>query len=209
MRRFSSIADHLKPSSLRLIGIHGVGMDGASMDGILDGLETFDLPGHGVRGEKLDQYAPKNGMEALSSFVGSSRCVLVGHSLGGYLSLRFAILHKPSVRGVCCIAAGPGFKNPDAMQKWNKQYSEKPEHALAHHEDALVMERLAELNDIPVLIVCGSEDQPFLKASEVMKSKIPNAEVRVVNGAGHMIVLSHKKELGIIIDDWIKRKELV
>jgi pimeloyl-ACP methyl ester carboxylesterase len=44
--------------------------------------------------------------------------ILCGLSFGGLTSLHFAASHLDQVRGLVLIAAGPGFKNPDAAAKW-------------------------------------------------------------------------------------------
>jgi pimeloyl-ACP methyl ester carboxylesterase len=44
--------------------------------------------------------------------------VLAGLSFGGLASLHFAALHPDRVRALVLVAAGPGFKNPDAAAKW-------------------------------------------------------------------------------------------
>jgi len=54
---------------------------------------------------------------------------------------------------------------------------------LAQRNDA-VMQVLAEIR-VPSLIVVGSEDKPFLAASEYMTKKIPGAKKAIIPGAGH------------------------
>lgn len=110
MRRVSGLANHLKPET-RVVGVHGVGLDAASLDGIVAGMETFDLPGHGSSGVRLDRYQQSDGFNALASVVSGRRTpvLLVGHSLGAYLALRYAILNPSNVCGICCIAGGPGL----------------------------------------------------------------------------------------------------
>jgi pimeloyl-ACP methyl ester carboxylesterase len=44
--------------------------------------------------------------------------VLAGLSFGGLASLHFTARNPGRVRGLVLIAAGPGFKNPDAAAKW-------------------------------------------------------------------------------------------
>ena len=45
--------------------------------------------------------------------------ILVGHSLGGYLSLAQAILEPGSVSGLVLVAAGPGFRSDKSRDQWN------------------------------------------------------------------------------------------
>jgi pimeloyl-ACP methyl ester carboxylesterase len=94
--RLATVARHLAPGSHhRLVGVHGVGLDSSTMKDLHPSLEVFDLPGHG-KGVQLEQYTLVDAFNALEQQVGTDRVVLIGHSLGGYLSLRFGIM-------VCCL----------------------------------------------------------------------------------------------------------
>ena len=48
---------------------------------------------------------------------GAERAVLVGHSLGGYLSLEFALAHPDRVDGLVLVDTGPGFRNDEGRQR--------------------------------------------------------------------------------------------
>ncbi|MGH6972247.1 MAG: alpha/beta fold hydrolase, partial [Caulobacteraceae bacterium] len=50
--------------------------------------------------------------------------------------------------------------------------------------DARVISSLPDIK-VPSLVVVGSEDQPFLAASDYMAAKIPGAKKTVIEGAGH------------------------
>src|SRR4051795_7500036 len=52
--------------------------------------------------------------------------------------------------------------------------------------DAKVIELLPEIN-VPSLIVVGTDDTPFLAASEYMAAKIPGAQKVVIPAAGHAV----------------------
>jgi pimeloyl-ACP methyl ester carboxylesterase len=47
--------------------------------------------------------------------------VLGGHSFGGLASLHFAARFPERVRGLVLLATGPGFKKPEAAQRWAEQ----------------------------------------------------------------------------------------
>ena len=49
------------------------------------------------------------------------RAVLGGLSLGGLVSLHFALAHPRRVRGLLLLDSGPGFKNPEAAARWQAQ----------------------------------------------------------------------------------------
>jgi pimeloyl-ACP methyl ester carboxylesterase len=50
--------------------------------------------------------------------------------------------------------------------------------------DAAVISSLPEIK-VPAIVVVGSEDAPFLAASDYMAAKIPGAKKAVIEGAGH------------------------
>lgn len=54
----------------------------------------------------------------LDACAGGRPAVLVGLSFGGLASLHFTARHPSRVRGLVLVAAGPGFKNPDAAARW-------------------------------------------------------------------------------------------
>ncbi|MGH7859817.1 MAG: alpha/beta fold hydrolase, partial [Candidatus Binatia bacterium] len=43
----------------------------------------------------------------------------LGHSLGGFASLRFYLDHPDMVRGLVLFGSGPGYRDAEARGKWN------------------------------------------------------------------------------------------
>ena len=58
-------------------------------------------------------------MVAILDAVGVERAVIGGHSLGGYLSLRFHLLQRHRVAGLVLIDTGPGYRQDAARDGWN------------------------------------------------------------------------------------------
>jgi pimeloyl-ACP methyl ester carboxylesterase len=86
---------------------------------------TWDIRGHGASGIDDDpalysQELMLGDMLALLDHLGVDRAVLVGHSLGGFASLRFLLQHPERVAGLVLFGSGPGFRDPDARAKWNE-----------------------------------------------------------------------------------------
>ena len=86
---------------------------------------TWDLRGHGGSGapDDPDQYSHEllvADMRALLEHLGESQAVLVGHSLGGFASLRFYLDHPDMVRGLVLFGSGPGYRDAEARGKWNE-----------------------------------------------------------------------------------------
>lgn len=86
---------------------------------------TWDLRGHGGSGIPDDpaQYSHEllvGDMVALLGHLDVEQAVLVGHSLGGFASLRFYLDHPDRVRGLVLFGSGPGYRDPEARGKWNE-----------------------------------------------------------------------------------------
>src|SRR5581483_10211450 len=86
---------------------------------------TWDLRGHGSSGAPDDpeQYSHEllvADMKGLLDHLGESSAVLVGHSLGGFASLRFHLDHPDMVRALVLFGSGPGYRDADARGKWNE-----------------------------------------------------------------------------------------
>src|ERR671914_116006 len=77
----------------------------------------WDLPGHGRSNapDDPDAYTHDAALAALTALVDET-AVLGGHSLGGYLSLAFALRHPERVRGLVLLSTGPGYRDPEARE---------------------------------------------------------------------------------------------
>lgn len=65
-----------------------------------------------------------------------------------------------------------------------------------------VMDRLSEIK-VPALVVCGREDKLTpVKYSEYLKNNIANAELHVIEDAGHMVMLEQPEELSQMLRDF-------
>lgn len=86
-----------------------------------------DFRGHGLSQSPGDDraYSMEQVIDDLSRVVGwaspEEPVVLAGHSFGGLASLHFAARNPDRVRALVLLATGPGFKNPEAAQKWADQ----------------------------------------------------------------------------------------
>ena len=91
-------------------------------------LIRWDLRGHGqtITPAESALYSVEDtvaDMAALLDELGHERAVLGGHSLGGYLSLAFALHHPERVRALVLIGTGPGYKKDAPRDEWNKMVS--------------------------------------------------------------------------------------
>ncbi len=142
--------------------------------------------------------------------------VLVGHSLGGYLSLSAAIHHPRLVKALVLIATGPGFRKQTAREEWNRYARSMDLGADAHpaarqlgiHSDAAVIDGLGSIR-VPTLVIVGSEDRRFLAAKDYLASKMPNASGLVIAGARHNVHKTHSAEVGRAILSFLEAHSLL
>ena len=74
---------------------------------------------------------------------------------------------------------------------------------LAQRNNSVILS-LPEIK-VPAIIVVGSEDKPFLVASDYMTSKIPNAIKAVIDGAGHAANIDRPEEFNKAILGFISQ----
>lgn len=184
-------------------------------------LVIWDMRGHGQSDSPDDpalysEPATVADMGALLDAVGAKTAIIGGLSLGGYMSLAFHRVHPERTEALLIIDTGPGYKNDEAREGWNRtslktaeRYETEglkgleagsAERRLARHKSAkglalaargMLTQRdagvILSLPDIrvPSIVVVGSEDTPFLAASDYMAAKIPGAKKAVIEGAGH------------------------
>lgn len=179
---------------------------------------TWDMRGHAESDSPADPSAygveqSTGDMLALLDELGAARAVLVGMSLGGYLSLAFHARHPERVAALVLVDTGPGFRREEPRAEWNAfaertadalerdgtaALSDSPEvgrhddvAGLVHsarlvmaQRDARVIDSLPQI-DVPTLVVVGALDTNFLNAADYMAAKIPGARKIVLAGAGH------------------------
>jgi pimeloyl-ACP methyl ester carboxylesterase len=181
---------------------------------------TWDMRGHGGSDYPSEpaSYSPAAALDDMAALLAEcqlDRAVLGGHSLGGYLSLDFALMHPDRVSGLVLIDTGPGYRNDDARDAWNRRAegtaTRLAERGLAAvgssaelhsggHRDATglihaarqtLTQRDAHVIDglpriaAPTLVIVGSDDAPFLAAADYMAARIPQARKVGIPGAGH------------------------
>lgn len=145
---------------------------------------TWDMRGHRRSGYPADPAAYSEAltvadMAALLDEAGAKRAIVGGLSLGGYMSLAFHLAHAERVRGLLIIDTGPGYRNDEAREGWNRnalrtaeRYESEglarlaagsPEMRQSHHRDATGLARAARgmlaqrdarvINSLPTIAV--------------------------------------------------------
>jgi pimeloyl-ACP methyl ester carboxylesterase len=199
---------------------------------------TWDLAGHGgsdspAEPARYGAAAALADMAAILDELGHDKAVLGGHSLGGYLSLDFALAHPSRVAGLILIGTGPGFRNDAARDDWNRRAEATATrieaqglaamtgsaelHAGQHRgpaglilaaRHALTQQDAHVLNGLPAitapaLIVVGGEDRQFLPAADYMAAKIPGARKVVIPDAGHAPNVSNPAAFNSLVRDFL------
>ncbi|MBW2388924.1 MAG: alpha/beta fold hydrolase [Deltaproteobacteria bacterium] len=201
--------------------IHGLGDSAETWGGLrpyLDGFETWawDMLGHGrsAKPTKTSAYSMQGALDDLEDVIESvgRDVVLIGHSLGGYLSQHRAVRDLSSLRGLVLIATGPGYRDPTRREQWNQRVRkaaarfEVPDAAaqMAEQHDELVMANLERLT-LPVLQIIGERDTQYHGAFEVVKRRVPGVESLRVPDAGHHVHSSHAAQVGPVVRSFLKR----
>jgi len=147
---------------------------------------------------------------------GQDPAVLVGHSLGGYVTLRVAQKSPELVRALVLIATGPGFRNEVARTQWNQsalaldigREADPTARHLGIQTDSSVV---AGLNSIvvPTLVMVGSNDRSFLAAKDYLIRKMLRATGVVIEGGGHSIHKTHSEHVNRVILEFLRTHALV
>jgi pimeloyl-ACP methyl ester carboxylesterase len=181
---------------------HGVGDDLHVWDAVVPELAQeaevvrWDLRGHGgsERPDDPAWYSRDTAVADLAALVAtfSAPPVLVGHSLGGYVSLAHEILHPGHVRAMVLVAAGPGFRAPAGRAGWNASMDRLITRlglpaavaGVAHMHDDLVISRLDEVR-VPVALLLGADDHRYEPGMRALQVKLPCADLSLVDDVGH------------------------
>jgi pimeloyl-ACP methyl ester carboxylesterase len=177
---------------------------------------SWDLLGHGrsARPTSRLEYSLQIALADLESVIRAAGgdVVLIGHSLGGYLSQYRCARSLERVRALVLIATGPGFRSQAKRERWN-DYVHKgagrfdvPEAALkmAEMHDDHVLANLEKLT-VPILQICGEADARYHSALEVLEQRLPSVESMIVPSAGHHVHRSHAPEVGARILGFLER----
>jgi pimeloyl-ACP methyl ester carboxylesterase len=197
---------------------------------------TWDVRGHGASDSPTDpaSYTPALSLADMAAVLDAAaveRAVIGGHSMGGYLSMRFWLAHPDRVAGLLLVDTGPGYRKDEARTQWNdtceafaRRFEERgrdglarsPEVGAAQHRgvEGLVLAARGILRqhdaaviehlaaiDVPTVVIVGSDDRAYLDGASYMAKKIAGARHHVVEGAGHAPMLTHPSEVDAAVDE--------
>lgn len=169
---------------------------------------SVDLPGHGRSiVDDLADYERAAVLASLETVIDgcSEPPVLVGHSLGGFLSLSYAATRPGSVRGLVLVATGPGYRSEGPRTAWNQWVHDNSNPAaprgqerICLQHDSLVIDSLPAI-DVPTAIVVGERDTGFHAAVSVFSEKMPNTTIHRIADAGHMVHAKRPVEVAAVV----------
>ena len=115
-----------------IVLLHGFSESSKIWDGFRDQLSDFfrviviDLAGHG-KSESLD---PVHSMELQAEVVFEvlkhckvKKCLMVGHSMGGYVTLTFATKYPEMLKGICLFHSHPFPDSPEDRKNRSRTIS--------------------------------------------------------------------------------------
>ncbi|MFN8499286.1 MAG: alpha/beta fold hydrolase [Anaerolineae bacterium] len=195
-----------------LLFIHGAGaQNGLWLDAArrLNRMGVFvpDLPGHGqsegMPSSSIATYAAW--LVVFADAVGLDRFIPVGHSMGGGVALQLALDYPERVAGLVLVASGARLRvHPDILAGLRDSDPVMYTDMLACAAFD-VMPRLGEIH-VPTLVINGTaDDRTPLKYAAFLRDRIAGAEIAVVEGAGHEVMVEQPAEVAAAIQDFVDR----
>ncbi|MGD2248201.1 MAG: alpha/beta hydrolase [Candidatus Methanofastidiosia archaeon] len=222
--------------NVNLVFIHGAGSNSTVWNyqkHYFDYPATFiDLPGHKTPGEGEDTILGY--VDYVRSKISSlENPVLVGHSMGGAISLLYALSYPVKA----CVLAGTGAKLrvlPAVFKKVKETYEEaidfileyaiynKTEKIMEHSKKEMlktppdvtykdfvacdtfdVMDEIQTL-DVPTLVICGENDMLTpVKYSQYLKDHIKLSQLVIIGECGHMVMLEKPDEFNTALKQFL------
>lgn len=203
-------------------------------------LIRWDMRGHG-RTECPDDPAAYGqditvaDMSAILDHLGIETAVIAGHSLGGFMSLRFNVLHPERVTALILQGCGPGYRSADSRAKWNQRVDgrartiedegfealggaaevpvsiQRSRRELALAARGILAQVDAKVIDslpnisVPTLVIIGAGDDYYLQGADYMASRILGAEHVVVPDAGHGVNVDQPERVNAAFEAFLGR----
>ena len=152
---------------------------------------AWDMPGYGASSplspctNALLAYA----LKTLMAYIGASRNVLLGHSMGGMIAQELAALHPSLVQGLILYSTSPAFGKADGA--WQQQFLES---RFAPLDQGLGMDGLAK-KIVPTMFAPGADPARLAEVVALM-GRVPAGSYRAALAA--IVSFNRLAELGDI-----------
>jgi pimeloyl-ACP methyl ester carboxylesterase len=195
-----------------------------------------DQRGHGESDAPVGPYRREDlasDVAALIESFGSRRAVLLGHSMGGIVSMAAALDHPDRVAGLVLI--GTASQCSEKVAGWYERiavagerdgiagltraiYGEKSKKVVTGDAQGIahVTRTLKSLCEdpltpklpgirCPVLLVVGEKDPMGPKASAIIADRLPDAQLEVISDCGHWVHVEKPEAVLKAFDQWAPR----
>ena len=201
---------------------------------------AIDLPGHdaGEGRRTIEEYVEDVrrfcDQESLKNFV------MVGHSMGGAITLKFALTYPEYLKAIVLVSTGAKLRVASIVfeeikRDYNNFLELMKEYAFSNKTPSWVKDKAVKLMrsvkpqvvygdfeacdkfdvmgsldriNLPTLIICGRDDLLTpVKYSEYLRAHIRNSELRVIDDAGHMVMLEKPEEFNKILENFLRSFE--
>tara|TARA_Y100000590_G_scaffold416587_1_gene515444 strand:- start:768 stop:1487 length:720 start_codon:yes stop_codon:yes gene_type:complete len=209
------------PTTAPIVATHGWANDQtvwAPMVNDLGGdhrITTWDLRGHGdsdtppvgnyTRAQVLDD------LTAICDCTAKDRpVVLMGHSLGGFLSLAYALKSPANVAALVLVASGPGFRKATAREEWNQSVLAAARtmgqaagvEEISMHYDSYVIDHLSKI-EAPTMLLLGEHDKRFAASAALFERHLDIRAKEVIPSQGHMVHLKAAPSCAIAVRNFL------
>lgn len=202
-----------QPAQNTLVFLHGFCENKEIWDDFISKLpEKFqcialDLPGFGEKKEPLQNQTIENMAEAVHAELKKlhvKKCILVGHSLGGYVSLAFAEKYPKMVQGLCLFHSSALADTEEKKEARNKTIEFVQKHGVDVFMDSFVAPLFAPdnrdkcKNAIEMLKKTGkaTPQESIVKTLEAMRDR--QERLNVLKEATFPVLIIAGKEDGAV-----------
>ena len=211
-----------------LIFLHGLGSNGNTwlkVAPLLDtkcGIYMLDLLGHGRSAKPPDRFTIEDQCIILSEVISKlhiTRFTLVGHSYGGWVSMRYFLSASAKPEKLVLIdSAGTNPTVGEAGEEGIKSFVDKIMQLNSPNDRDLMVKFVTNNTrpeekigyddisgiDIPVLIIWGEKDGIIpLQYAIRLQDKLPDSRLKIIPGAGHTPQTIYFREIADYINSFL------
>ncbi|MDY0091793.1 MAG: alpha/beta hydrolase [Candidatus Vecturithrix sp.] len=192
---------------------------------------SLELPGHGRSsgkgGSTIEYYTDL--IRQFFDMMELDNLVIVGHSMGGVVSLDFSFKFPERVKALVLVATSAKFDIPTqklmelkndmeaifgSLEKAKEKMKDIDERLVTNDMMVLLgdvmaikkyngVSHLSELK-MPTLVVAGTEDiLAPVSYAEQLHANIKHSELRIIENAGHMVMVEAHQEFNAVLEEFL------